>query len=96
MRKENKTSINMTAMDTTKDNWWGFLVTLMLLALIVFGSYCLKTGKSLEGIGIITGVLIGKLGTMIDFRYGSSKGSKEKDGSMSQLLNESIKNEKSA
>ncbi len=70
-------------METQKDNWWGFLVTLLLVALIVFGFYCLVYGKVLDGIGIIVGVLTAKLSTMIDFRYGSSKGSKEK----TELLN---------
>jgi len=56
-----------------KDNWWGGLVLTMLLALIVFGAYCLSSGKTLDGIGVIVGVLVTKVGTMIDYRYGNSK-----------------------
>ena len=65
-------------MNQTNDTTWGKLVALMLIALIVFGAYALITGKTLEGVSIIIGVLISKVGTLIDFKYGSSKGSQDK------------------
>jgi len=62
-----------------KSNW--FILSLILLAAIIgFGFICLFTGKSLEGVSLIVGCLITKLGTLIDFMYGSSQGSKDKDG----------------
>lgn len=72
----------------TKDSWWGWLVTLMLLALIGFAWYCLSTGKTLEGVSIVVGVLISKVGTMIDFRYGSSKGSADKTQMIAKKTND--------
>jgi hypothetical protein len=72
-----------------RDIWWGPLTVLLLCALILFGVYCLRTGKSIEGIGVITGVLISKINTLVDFRYGSSKGSKDKTDLISNNKNTS-------
>lgn len=65
-------------MNSNSDKMWGPLVFLMLVAIIGFAWYALTHKVSLEGIAIILGLLISKLGTLIDFRYGSSKGSKDK------------------
>ena len=61
-----------------KRNW--FVLSMILLAAIIgFGFVCLFTGKSLAGVSLIVGCLITKLGTLIDYMYGSSQGSKDKD-----------------
>lgn len=66
------------SMQQTKDIWWGIITSLLLLALIAMAAYCLKTRQTLDGVALIIGGLSMKLGTLIDFRYGSSAGSKEK------------------
>ena len=40
--------------------------------------YCLYTGKNIDAVSVVVAALILKLGTLLDFRYGSSAGSKEK------------------
>ncbi len=64
--------------EQSKDNWWGWLVLIILFAIIGFGAYALITGKDLRIIEVVLTALLMKFGTMIDYRYGSSKGSKEK------------------
>lgn len=66
-----------------RDNWWGPLTLLMMIALIGFGVAAMRTGKTLDGVSLIIGGLLTNFGTMLNFRYGSSKGSKEK----TELLN---------
>ncbi len=61
-----------------KDKMWGPTLWLMLLALIALAFYAMHIGKTLEGVGLIVGFLGAKAGTMIDYKYGSSAGSKEK------------------
>lgn len=61
------------------DNWWGPLTAVMLTALIGFGAYALYTGKTLNSAELIVGTLVGNLAMLLNFRYGSSKGSKDKD-----------------
>ena len=77
--KRQKSRQNIMRMEANKkDYWWGPLTFLVLSALVIFGIYCLSTGRTLDGVALIVGVLISKLGTLIDFRYGSSQGSKSK------------------
>jgi hypothetical protein len=63
-----------------KNNDWSWLIVTMtiLLSLVGFEAYGMITGKPVQASGLIIGALIVKLGTMIDFRWGSSKGSKDK------------------
>ncbi len=67
-----------------EDKYWFGLVVLMLVAIIAFGGYGLYTGKSLEAILVIVGGLLAKIGTLLDYKYGSSQGSKDK----TELLNQ--------
>lgn len=62
-----------------KDIWWGPLTVLMTVALVGFGVYALATGKSLDGASLIIGGLLSNQSALLNFRYGSSKGSKDKD-----------------
>lgn len=62
-----------------KDVWWGPLVLIMLLALIWFGCYSQLHNKSMDCANLVIGGLMTNLGMLLSFRYGSSKGSKDKD-----------------
>lgn len=64
--------------------FWAFLF-LVTFALIGFGVACLMMGKTLDGISIIVGCLITQMGTLINYRYGSSKGSKDKTELLSKV-----------
>ena len=64
--------------EQNKDNWWGWLVLVILLAIIGLSAYCLVTGKAIGPVEVVVTALILKLGTLMDYRYGSSKGSQEK------------------
>lgn len=57
---------------------WYTIVLILLAAIIFFGCYALITGKHLELISVVITALILRLGTMLDFKYGSSEGSKTK------------------
>lgn len=61
------------------DAWWGPLTLIMLIALIGFGSYALAADKSMDGANLVIGGLMTNMGMLLSFRYGSSKGSKDKD-----------------
>lgn len=61
------------------DAWWGPLTLIMLLALIGFGYYCQVYDKSMDSANLVIGGLMTNLGMLLSFRYGSSKGSKDKD-----------------
>jgi uncharacterized membrane protein len=65
-------------MDKSKDMWWGPLTLLMLLAIIGYGWYALTHERPLNIIDVIVTALLLRMSTMVDYRYGSSKGSKEK------------------
>lgn len=62
-----------------KDVWWGIIVVMLLLAVIGAGAYALVTGKELKGVEMILVQLFSFLTLLLSFRYGSSKGSKDKD-----------------
>ncbi|GAA4465202.1 hypothetical protein GCM10023093_16950 [Nemorincola caseinilytica] len=64
---------------TGNDVWWGPLVLIMLLALIGFGAYSQAHDKSMDNANLVIGGLMTNLGMLLSFRYGSSKGSKDKD-----------------
>ena len=74
-------------MEPNKQHDWSWGVTTwgILGALIAFAAVGLLMGKELTGILVIVGVLVSKLGTLIDFRYGSSKGSKDKETILNDL-----------
>jgi hypothetical protein len=65
------------------DIQWLSIVMLLLLAIIGLAWYALVTGKNIQVIEVVLTALILKLGTMIDYKYGSSAGSKEKTELMS-------------
>ena len=65
-------------MNQVNDKWWGPIVVIILGAIITFAGYALYTGKNLTVIEVVLTALIMKLGTMMDYRYGSSKGSRDK------------------
>lgn len=51
----------------------------ILVSVIGAAAYCLVTGKELKGIEVVLVQLFGVLTVLVSFRYGSSKGSKDKD-----------------
>lgn len=61
------------------DAWWGPLTLIMLLALIGYGWYSLIHNKSMDSATLVIGGLLTNFSTLLSFRYGSSKGSKDKD-----------------
>ena len=65
-------------MDKEQDKWWGRIVVALLVAIVGLAFYCLHTGKNIDAVSVVVAALILKLGTLLDFRYGSSAGSKEK------------------
>lgn len=62
-----------------KDIWWGICVLLLLGTFIFIAVYCLVTGKKPDHIEAISIALLAILNQLMGFRYGSSKGSKDKD-----------------
>lgn len=50
----------------------------LLVAIVGLGFYCLVSGKNIDSISVVVAALVLKLGTLLDFRYGSSAGSKDK------------------
>lgn len=61
-----------------KDGQWLLLVLVMLVTVIGFGWYSLVTGKDLRGIEVVMVLLSLRIGSLLDFKYGSSKSSQEK------------------
>ena len=61
-----------------KDIWWGLLSLIILAALIAFGAVSYIKGTNLDNISLIVGGLMTNLGLLLNYRYGSSKGSKDK------------------
>lgn len=61
-----------------KDMWWGWLTLLLLLAIIGFAAWSLYSGRQLSGVELIVGQLLSFITLLLGYRYGSSKGSKEK------------------
>lgn len=78
----------ISKIDAKEFGYW-FLVVLHLGALILFGYMAFQTGKTLDGISIIVGALITNLGLLLNYRFGSSKGSKDKQ----ELLNKQQSND---
>jgi hypothetical protein len=70
-----------------RDIWWGPLVVLLLCAVIGFAIYSLKYNRPLSGIELIVGQLLGFATLLLSFRYGSSKGSKDKTDLISNNKN---------
>ena len=68
-----------------KDIWWGLLVFAILGAIIAFGAIAFATGKSLDGVAIVLTPLITTFGILVQYRYGSSKGSKDKQEQLDKL-----------
>jgi hypothetical protein len=67
-----------------KDIWWGMITMLLIVSLIGMGWYCLVTGKEIRHVELVVMQLFGFLTMLLGFRYGSSKGSKEKDKQQQQ------------
>ena len=61
-----------------KDIWWGLLTVLILGFMMWLMAYCLVTGKNMSGIADLRESIMGVLMLLIGYRYGSSKGSKDK------------------
>ena len=55
------------------DPWWGPLTLIMVLALCGFGWFAIAHKTSLDPAALVVGGLMAQLGTLINFRYGSSK-----------------------
>lgn len=66
-----------------RDKVWGRIVMVLLIAIVGFAAYSLVTGTDLDIIEVVLTALIMKFGTLMDYRYGSSKSSHEK----TELLN---------
>jgi hypothetical protein len=72
-------------MGKNNDLLFGFVLCLMLLSIIGFAAYAMLTGKSLkEADGIIL-FLTSNCAFLLGYRWGSSKGSKEKDDIINNL-----------
>jgi hypothetical protein len=71
-------------MSQSNDRWWGPITITILIGLLLMAGYALVRGITLNGAELIIGGLMVKLGTLLDFRYGSSKGSKEKTDLLNQ------------
>lgn len=67
-----------------RDVWWGPITVLLIGSLIGFACYALGSGKSLDSASLVIGGLISNAGLMLNFRYGSSKGSKDKDSKQNE------------
>ena len=69
-----------TFLDRLKGKDLGFwaMLFVLLAALIGFGYYALLHGVNLDGVSIIIGALIQALALLMNYRWGSSKGSKDK------------------
>lgn len=65
-------------MNKYKDLWWGPITMVMLLAVISWATWSLKTGRQLNSADLIIGGIMMRLSTMLDYRYGSSKSSDKK------------------
>ncbi|PQJ09502.1 hypothetical protein CJD36_019885 [Flavipsychrobacter stenotrophus] len=52
---------------------------ILISAIIGFGWYSIVTKRPLDGIALIVGALVTNYNTLVNFRWGSSKGSKDKD-----------------
>lgn len=57
-----------------QDYWWGILTIIILLAIIAMQVIEVRTGKKTSDTTLITALML-----LLGFRYGSSKGSREKD-----------------
>lgn len=55
------------------------ILVILILAIIGFGVYCIRHKVSLEPIGVILTFLTLRAGSLMDYRWGSSVGSKDKD-----------------
>ena len=62
------------------------VLILCLLVLGIFGFYCLYSGKTLDGVGMVVGVLVTVVTNIVGFDWGSSAGSKGKDEMIGKLL----------
>ena len=62
------------------------VLVLCLVLLGSFGFYCLETGKTLDGVGMVVGVLVTVVTNIVGFDWGSSAGSKGKDDMIGKLL----------
>ena len=65
------------------------VLVLCLLMLGGCGFYCLCTGKTLDGVGMVVGVLVTVVTNIVGFDWGSSAGSKGKDDMIGKLLHKS-------
>lgn len=61
-----------------KDLWWGVITLTLLLFLMALITYCVITGKSVKEVSDIKDLLKDVVLLLIGYRYGSSKGSKDK------------------
>lgn len=68
-----------------KDIWWGLLVFTLLGAIIYFGVVAFKTGKNLDSITVVITCLVFGFKELLQYRYGSSKGSKDKQDQLDKL-----------
>ncbi len=62
-----------------KDIWWGIALLMLLGNVIGLAWYSLITGKDLKLIEAVVLQMITFIALLLNFRYGSSKGSKDKD-----------------
>lgn len=66
-------------MNKDKDYLFGFLIIMMTLALIGFGYLAVLKNVDLVKATIVTSFLTSSAAFLIGYRWGSSKGSKDKD-----------------
>ena len=62
-----------------KDIWWAVITLLLLVNVCGLAWYSAVTGKDLKPLEGVVMQLVSFLTLLLGFRYGSSKGSKEKD-----------------
>ncbi len=69
----------------------GMVILFMCIStLIYFAYYALSTGKSLEPVGLVITFLTGTVSGLIGYWWGSSSSSKDKDATISNLLQTNI------